>query len=249
MHTQLDARAAFGIYFAVVIALMSAEGGQAQAFHSRGIEGMFQDLEISRVLSQRFEATAQAKQLLDEACRKCMATTQGNHKSLSGSARFVGDGCLSHHTQETRIEFVASVLTAGRWPAQPSADISIPSIPLRLMRRGCETVPDCASTQHYVTMSQLAVDDRQHSQIVHGSLVSKDMLCKLFISSSTTGRSLSWCPAWGQCVLRATYGTAGGQTRKEFVVSHFQALVSSLLQLSRLSKLWRHRGSYTNSTG
>ena len=31
MHTQLDARAAFGIYFAVVIALMSAEGGQAQA--------------------------------------------------------------------------------------------------------------------------------------------------------------------------------------------------------------------------
>ncbi|CAE7586320.1 CUL4 [Symbiodinium sp. CCMP2456] len=117
--------------------------------YTAGIEGMFQDLEISRVLSQSFEATAQAKQLLDE----------------------------------TGVEFVASVLTAGRWPAQPSADISVPSIPFRLMT---------CFTNFY---------QRQH-----------------------TGRSLSWCPALGQCVLRATYGTAS-QTRKEFVVSHFQALV------------------------
>ena len=33
------------------------------------------------------------------------------------------------------------------------------------------------------------------------------------------GRSLRWCPAWGQCLLRANY--CGG--RKELVVSHFQA--------------------------
>ncbi|CAE7249355.1 CUL4 [Symbiodinium sp. CCMP2592] len=127
--------------------LLREECGNA---YTAGIEGMFQDLEISRVLSQNFEATAQAKQLFDE----------------------------------TRIEFVASVLTAGRWPGQPSADISIPSIPLRLMT--------CFAN---------------------------------FYQQQHTGRSLSWCPAWGQCVLRATYGTAGGQTRKEFVVSHFQALV------------------------
>ena len=46
-----------------------------------------------------------------------------------------------------------------------------------------------------------------------------------FYQRQHTGRSLSWCPALGQCVLRATYGAAGGQTRKEFVVSHFQAMV------------------------
>lgn len=124
--------------------------GECGSAYTAGIEGMFQDLEISRVLSESFEATAQAKQLLDE----------------------------------TGVEFVASVLTAGRWPAQPSADISIPSIPFRLMT---------CFTNFY---------QRQH-----------------------TGRSLSWCPALGQCVLRATYGAAGGQTRKEFVVSHFQAMV------------------------
>ena len=209
---------------------------------------MFQDLEISRVLSQRFEATAQAKQLLDEACRKCMATTQGNHKSLSGSARFVGDGCLSHHTQETRIEFVASVLTAGRWPAQPSADISIPSIPLRLMRRGCETVPDCASTQHYVTMSQLAVDDRQHSQIVHGSLVSKDMLCKL-LSAAAHWTFPVMVPSLGS-VCSASYIWHSWWPDSQGIRGiPLSGTRSSLLQLSRLSKLWRNRGSYTNSTG
>eukprot|EP00438_Fugacium_kawagutii_P008347 Skav233361 [mRNA] locus=scaffold394:573676:577849:+ [translate_table: standard] len=34
-------------------------------------------------------------------------------------------------------------------------------------------------------------------------------------------RSLRWCPAWGQCLLRANFLSS----RKELVVSHFQALV------------------------
>ena len=153
MHTQLDSRAAFGIYFTVVIAIhfrwRGGGGGAGANLLSRGIEGMFQDLEISRVLSESFEATAQAKQLLDEACPKHMPPAQGNRKSLSGSVRSFGAACLSDHTQETGVEFVASVLTAGRWPAQPSADISIPSIPFRLMRPCCKSVPvDWTSTEH-----------------------------------------------------------------------------------------------------
>ena len=54
------------------------------------------------------------------------------------------------------------------------------------------------------------------------------MLCQLrtsfskFYAQQHSGRSLSWCPAWGQCLLRASYGM---QTRKEFLVSHFQAVV------------------------
>jgi len=43
-----------------------------------------------------------------------------------------------------------------------------------------------------------------------------------FYATQHTGRSLRWSPALGQCTLRANYESG---SRKELVVSHFQALV------------------------
>lgn len=108
---------------------------------------MFQDMEISKVLAEVFDSSAEAKDILEDL----------------------------------GVDFRVSVLTTGRWPSPPpSCEIQLP-LPL-------QRLATCFAS-FYV---------QQHR-----------------------GRSLRWCPAWGQCLLRANANTS----RKELVVSHFQALV------------------------
>lgn len=116
------------------------------AAYTAGIEGMFQDMEISKVLAEVFDSSAEAKDILEDL----------------------------------GVDFHVSVLTTGRWPSPPpSPEIQLP-LPL-------QQLATCFAS-FYV---------QQHR-----------------------GRSLRWCPAWGQCLLRANFAA-----RKELVVSHFQALV------------------------
>jgi len=115
--------------------------------YTAGIEGMFQDMEISKALAEVFESKPEAKEILEDA----------------------------------GFDFQISVLTTGRWPSPPSSpELRLPA-----------------------ALQQLATTFAS------------------FYLQQHRGRSLRWCPAWGQCLLRANY--CGG--RKELVVSHFQALV------------------------
>ena len=90
---------------------------------------MFQDLEISRVLNESFQANAKAEGLLDEPCSRGKACWSGIFNCLS--VRCVIEPGIDN-SKEVGIDFSATILTSGRWPAHPSGDISIPSTLLRL---------------------------------------------------------------------------------------------------------------------
>ena len=112
---------------------------------NQGIEGMFQDMEISKVLAEVFDSSAEAKDILEDmglltlcpgcqSCFYCVRNFTGIPRNKNQRFPSLPRG-FSHGVHEFRqdlgVDFHVSVLTTGRWPSPPpSCEIQLP-LPLQ----------------------------------------------------------------------------------------------------------------------